>query len=116
MPHCLIECSKSVSLKIEPKILLQAVHETVEGCGIFSRNSAKTRILFFENYIVKNANDDFIHITITLLPGRTDEQKKSLSLELVSYLHELLPGIDSISVVFHEIDTATHSNIASVTK
>lgn len=116
MPHCIIECSNNISLMMEPKTLLLTVHRIVEKCGICSPNSVKSRVFVAENYIVNNTNDDFIHITITLLPGRTDEQKKILSTELVSCLHISLPSIQSISVIFYEIDVATHSNIAAITK
>ncbi|WP_394147901.1 5-carboxymethyl-2-hydroxymuconate Delta-isomerase [Shewanella atlantica] len=79
MPHCIIEYSAPLADKIDIKHLIQRVHHGAIDAELFERSAIKTRAIRCEDYQVgDNHLGSFIHITIKIMPGRTDEQKNHL--------------------------------------
>jgi len=79
MPHCIIEYSAPLAQSVDIKQLVQLVHHGAINSGLFERSAIKTRAIRCDEYQVgDNHLGSFIHITIKIMPGRTDDQKSHL--------------------------------------
>lgn len=89
MPHCIVEYSKN----LEPSSvtqLIDAVQHVIESSDLFQAVDVRSRGQSFEHYRLGADKESFIHITIKLLSGRSDEQKAKLTQQVIQAL-QLLP-------------------------
>lgn len=110
MPHCLVEGSRTLANLIEPADLVRLVHDTAAASDLFKPGEVKVRLSLYEHFCVGGEQTDFIHLIFYILAGRTDEQKKHLSMLLVRALLQRLPSVEAISVDVRDIDRAAFSN------
>ena len=101
MPHCLIEGSQSLTQLIAPAELLGVVEDAAAATGLFLPGEVKLRLSLCEYFSVGGSQEDFVHLIFYILAGRTDEQKRLLSRQIVRALVERLraegwtPGVAS---------------------
>ncbi|GAC1569790.1 MAG: hypothetical protein NVS3B3_24170 [Aquirhabdus sp.] len=114
MPHCVIECPSQLSELINLNVLAKAVHDAAESTGLFVKGDVKSRVVISNNYVVGGKVDNYVHVISHILSGRTVEQKKLLSNEIVKCLCELLPNVEMLSVEVRDIEKETYSNRRSV--
>ena len=113
MPHFIIDCSKGVTEKLATNQLIQEVYECAISSNLFAKeglNGIKVRVNSFEHYTVVNSQDDFIHVFAHIMEGRTTEQKRDLSKQIVDRLTTLFPSINNISMNVYEFEKATYVN------
>lgn len=110
MPHCLIEGSRALEKVLDPKELVALVHEAAMGSELFKPGEVKVRLSLYDHYSVGGSQSDFIHVIFYLLAGRTDEQKKALSMAVVGALVERLPDVESVSMDVRDIRREAFSN------
>lgn len=110
MPHCLVEGSRTLQDLLEPAELVRLVHDTAAASALFKPGEVKVRLSLYDHYCVGGEQADFIHLVFYILVGRTDEQKKHLSMMLVRALLQRLPGVEAISVDVRDIARETFSN------
>jgi 5-carboxymethyl-2-hydroxymuconate isomerase len=110
MPHCLIEASNTVLALVEPADLMQRVHDSIVATGICMPAEIKVRVQLYEHYRVAGEQADFVHVTASLLDGRTAAQKKQLSMSVVGALLARLPAVQAISVDVRDMQRETFSN------
>jgi len=109
MPHCLIEYAKTISTKVTPEQLIDSVYLGTLNSGLFSANDIKTRIIPFDYFTSGVIKQNFIHVTLKILNGRTLEQQKGLSQSVLDELN-LLPLSDiSLTVEVVEIQKSCYS-------
>ncbi|WP_018996043.1 5-carboxymethyl-2-hydroxymuconate Delta-isomerase [Hirschia maritima] len=89
MPNCTIEYSASLENKLDPNQLVENVQEHTIASGLFSPETVKTRAIAYNYHTAHDGNPHFIHITASILPGRTDKQKKQLAETIISGLQKL---------------------------
>lgn len=91
MPHIILECSNNVNhacLKdVLPKIhdyLVEALPTKLESC--------KSRVVLYKDYLIADGHHDlaFVHITIKILAGRSEELLQSISQNVLKMLEEFL--------------------------
>ena len=82
MPHCIIEYTRGVENEIKISKLVDVAYEGVVNSGIFNSNAIKVRAIPFEFYKSGLKPNDYIHIKLRILSGRTIEQKKENKKEL----------------------------------
>ena len=116
MPHCIIECSSKLSDLISFDVLVREVHDITESSNLFSKGAVKARIALSNYYIVGGDTDNFINVIVNIFPGRTIQQRKSLSMGITDRLCNILPTVKAISVEVREIEKNTHSNRLSIEK
>ncbi|HWV11177.1 MAG TPA: 5-carboxymethyl-2-hydroxymuconate isomerase [Pseudomonas sp.] len=114
MPHCLVEGSRALANLIEPAELVRLVHDTAAASDLFKPGEVKVRLSLYEHGCVGGEQKDFIHLIFYVLAGRTDEQKKHLSMLLVRALAQRLASVEAISVDIRDIDRAAFSNKRSL--
>ena len=114
MPHAVIEYSGNLTYDfIEHDIdLVDIVHGLMMNSELFDLNAIKTRSICMDNWMVGEKGQDgtFVHVTVSLLTGRTVEQRQKLSDDMIAALGEYLPKdiIDQITVEIREMDKETY--------
>jgi 5-carboxymethyl-2-hydroxymuconate isomerase len=110
MPHCVLDCSRTIERHADVTELIKVVHDAAATTGLFGPNDVKVRVNLFDHYTVGGTQNDFIHVTASILSGRSVEQRKDLSARIVRALKELLPAVPIISIDVREIERATYHN------
>jgi 5-carboxymethyl-2-hydroxymuconate isomerase len=110
MPHCILDCSRSIENHAKWDEILKVVHDAADATGLFGKGDIKVRINLFDHYTVGVNRCDFVHTIAYLLAGRTEAQRKDLSSRVVKALKALLPGVPVISMDVREINRATYNN------
>ena len=104
MPHCIIEYSRELESNISIRDLVSAVHRGAEASGLFAREDIKTRAAPYLHYQVAESSGTFVHITLRILSGRTQEQKLGLSQAVHKAALSILPSVNSVSVEVQDIN------------
>ncbi|MEF1290465.1 5-carboxymethyl-2-hydroxymuconate Delta-isomerase [Vibrio sp. M260118] len=106
MPNLVMEYSSSVDDRVNIQGLLEDLHQVALTCGLFDIGSVKSRSLRSHNWLVGEAGDsvDFIHINFELLDGRTAEQKRELSRQLMAVLQQQAGHVHSLTVNVRDMD------------
>ncbi|MGF1742846.1 5-carboxymethyl-2-hydroxymuconate Delta-isomerase [Vibrio profundum] len=113
MPNLILEYSNSVDERVNVQGLLEDLHQEVLSCGLFEKSSVKSRAIRYHNWLVGEHNDsqDFIHLRIELLEGRSIEQKTDLSQRLINALAELASHVHSLTVDVREMEKASFQRV-----
>jgi 5-carboxymethyl-2-hydroxymuconate isomerase len=114
MPHCVIECPASIEDKVNLDVLVRVVHDAADATRLFSAGDVKSRLMLYRHDLVGGIKDDYVHVTVALLSGRSISQKKSLSDAVARSICDLLPTVHFISVDVRDICAETYSNRASL--
>ncbi|CUH63628.1 5-carboxymethyl-2-hydroxymuconate isomerase [Thalassovita gelatinovora] len=102
MPHVVIEYY--VADGFERAAVLEAALETASQSGVMQREDIKVRLLPSEAILFGDGRQSFIHLTISLLAGRSSEAKLALAQAMTARLRTLCPGIDAISADIRDMD------------
>ncbi|GAA5141463.1 5-carboxymethyl-2-hydroxymuconate isomerase [Thalassotalea piscium] len=79
MPHCIIEYAQPIEVLVSPEALIHAVYVGALNSQLFEAEDIKTRIIPFNHYSSGIIKQNFIHISLKILSGRTFQQRKVLS-------------------------------------
>ena len=87
MPHLVIGYSRNIHNLSQEK-LLKHVNQHLLETGLFAAQDLKSRIHKDEVFVIGNNDDSqaYIHAQLSVLSGRTDEQKQQLSQVLLQAL------------------------------
>jgi len=108
MPHIVTEYSDNLTNDIRESELLKKLHKAVVESGLFSPDAVKARSISYNDYILPDGTNNFIHITISILAGRTVEQRLALSKSAYQIAAEAIPSAQKISVNIHEMNKETY--------
>ena len=111
MPHCIVEYSKGITQSLDINKLVELVHQTTFDSGLFEIDDIKTRAVQYDHYMVGYGHSESIHVVIKVMPGRSIDVRKTLSLSIAQVLSELTLPATSITVQIEEIDKTTYSKI-----
>ncbi|MCJ8319284.1 MAG: 5-carboxymethyl-2-hydroxymuconate Delta-isomerase [Colwellia sp.] len=109
MPHCLIEYAKTLTTEVSPEQLIESVYLGTLNSGLFSGDDIKTRIIPFDHFTSGTIKQNFIHVTLKILNGRSIEQQKGLSQAVLDELNRLPLTDISLTVEVVEIQKACYS-------
>lgn len=106
MPNLVLEYSSSVEERVNVAGLLEDLHQAAINSGLFDVDSVKSRALRYHQWLIGEESDtlDFIHINFELLDGRTAEQKRELSRQLIEVLRQQAGHIHSLTVNVRDMD------------
>jgi 5-carboxymethyl-2-hydroxymuconate isomerase len=110
MPHFIIDCSENIIQIKSPQEIIQKVYDTAEATNLFDKGDIKVRITPYKHFNIGNSKDDFIHVFTNIMEGRTDFQKKNLSVSIVTELEYMFPNIPIISINIRDLDKASYCN------
>ncbi|GHF27843.1 hypothetical protein GCM10017044_23740 [Kordiimonas sediminis] len=83
MPHIIIEYSADIEKSESAQKLMQTAHDVAMESGQFGEADIKVRTLRFDQALVGGKPDSFLHVTVQLLDGRTDDVKKALTMAMI---------------------------------
>jgi len=116
MPNLVLEYSNSVEERVNVQGLLADLHRVVLNSGLFEINAVKSRTLRGHYWSIGDLDDseDFIHINFELLAGRTAEQKRELSQQLMDVLVSQASHVYSLTVDIRDMDRDGFSKVIRV--
>jgi 5-carboxymethyl-2-hydroxymuconate isomerase len=78
VPHIVIECSDNVRTRTDLADLLESVHATALGTGVFPEGGIRTRIAERRDYRIADSDpaNAFVHVTLRIGSGRDAETKR----------------------------------------
>jgi 5-carboxymethyl-2-hydroxymuconate isomerase len=107
MPHIVIEYSKV--LHEIASLVMYDVHHHVTQCGLFSPQAVKARTLVYEQELLPEGAQNFMHITISILSGRTEVERSELSAAVFKKIRDEYADVDRLSVDIAEMNKITYS-------
>ena len=115
MPHLIIDYSDNLGSSIQELKILEALHDVMLNCGLFSPDAVKSRSYNAQDFLVgtKGNSGSFLHVSVAILSGRTVEQKQTLSQALINILQEKLIDVDSLTVEIRELDRETYKKVTA---
>ena len=109
MPHCIIEHSSTINAEqLNSKVFLGALNsELFEADG----RDIKVRSIAYENYQTGTEREDFIHVTVRILSGRSETDKEILSETVMTQLLSLSLSSASITVEVVDMDRNSYAKV-----
>lgn len=106
MPHCIIEHSS----RLDSHWLMGAVQERMLASGLFGADGRdiKVRSLAYERFTLGSGLSDFVHVTIKMLSGRSEAQKKDLAAAVMEGLRGLALADVEITVEIQDTDRGSY--------
>lgn len=98
MPHFIIEHGAALNNEDDRQAAMQIVASAGADCGFILREDIKVRIYESTSFLHLDGRENFLHLTIRMLAGRTIEQKTTLSKLARTGLSERFPQVQSVSV------------------
>ena len=108
MPHFVIEYSKPVGPAPDISRMMHMLCDTAVATGIMERENIKLRAIPYDQFQLNDGSESFIHLTISLLDGRTSEQKEELAIACRAAMVEICPQVDAISVDIRDMDSVAY--------
>lgn len=102
MPHVVIEYFSPEGL--DRDAVLRVALDTAAASGIMQRTDIKVRLLPSEAILFGDGRRSFLHLTISMLAGRTTAAKLALSEAMTDALRAACPDIDAISADIRDMD------------
>ncbi|EGQ7936216.1 5-carboxymethyl-2-hydroxymuconate Delta-isomerase [Vibrio vulnificus] len=115
MPNLVLEYSNSVEERVNIPGLLEDLHHIAIKSGLFDAPSVKSRTLRCHYWLIGEEGDsvDFIHVSFDLLSGRTEEQKRELSRQLMTALQETASHVRSLTVNIRDMDKDSFQKVVN---
>ena len=108
MAHFVIEHSNAFHESSDVIHAMETVFDVGSESGIIFGDDIKVRAIPFEHFLFGNHMNCFIHVTVSMLTGRTDSQKERLSIALRSALDEQFPKVQSISIDVRDMNPVAY--------
>ncbi|MFO6425471.1 5-carboxymethyl-2-hydroxymuconate Delta-isomerase [Motilimonas sp. KMU-193] len=111
MPHLVMEYAQELETSHDIASLLNAVHDAAKGSGYFTSSAIKSRAQPYPYYRIGDLGSEgmFIHLTVSLLKGRSSKEKYQLSQLLCRTLTESVDFVGSVSVDVRDLDEEVYS-------
>jgi len=106
VPNLIMEYADPVAERVNVPGLLEDLHQILLSCGLFEPDSIKSRCYPCHTWLVGAEGDlnTFIHIELSMLSGRSSEQKRDLSRSLITVLEQHASTINSLTVDIRDMD------------
>ena len=114
VPHQIIEYSSNLEDRINITRLVDILHTAAVGLEVLPRAGVRTRAVRRDLYKIADGHveNTFVHVTLRLAAGRSDEAKASVGEQLFTTLKEHIEPSDhsfpvAVSLEIQEIDPVT---------
>lgn len=112
MPHVIIEYSDTLESQVSRKELLNTAHQAVEASGLFNAHDIRSRTQSFDHFRLGANKHHFLHVTVKLMRGRTDEQKNQLTTGVATALQGLAMNDVLISCECVDVHNESYQRIS----
>jgi len=96
LPHFILEYTDNLKKDIDIKQLLKTIHSAIlEFPNLLPISGLRSRAIEVNNYMIADGTEDdaFIHATLKLGKGRTEDQKKAIGNKIFQVMKEYLTPI-----------------------
>ena len=111
MPHFIIEHGNALATEVEIQSAMQTVADCVQTYDFMEAKNVKVRLLPFTHFLALDGRSSFIHITVRILEGRTDEMKTQISTSLRDAFDQAFEKVESISVDIVDMNATCYKKI-----
>ena len=95
MPHIIIEHTKDIAEAVNTHDLNKKLHVCLAAQETVKLESVKTRAIPVENAVVGDGSiEDFVHITVLLLEGRSKELKATMAQNIFNEAQSMLKDVN----------------------
>lgn len=108
MPHFVIEYSREITKAVDIHQLMDIVFSAASESGVMQADDIKVRAMPYDYYRLQKQGDTFVHITVSLLDGRSDQQKERVSLLVREALSQFMPEVTSISIDVRDMNAIAY--------
>jgi len=108
MPHCIIEYSSGIADQVSISDLVEAAYRGALSSGLFPEYDIKTRAFACQHHQAGSTQDSFVHVTVRLLSGRSDEQKATLSERVLAQIEPILATVANVGVEICDMDPGSY--------
>jgi len=112
MPHIVIEYAAPLEQEVDIQALVEAAFAGAEASTLFDPAAIKARAHAVDAYWTGGDKQPFVHITVKLLPGRTNAQKKALSASVFDAVAAMLKPDIALSVEVNDLDADVYTKRA----
>lgn len=98
MPHCIIEHAEH----LDSQVLINSVYQGALASNLFEPEQIKSRAISYSHYQTAGRQKAFVHVTLKILSGRTEQQKSQLSGLVFEQLKSL--GLTDLSLTVEVVD------------
>ncbi|MGY8873142.1 MAG: 5-carboxymethyl-2-hydroxymuconate Delta-isomerase [Pseudomonadales bacterium] len=109
MPHCIIEYSEGLEASTDPTHLINAVFQGALSSTLFTESDIKTRALCYKHYQTGSKQEEFVHVSLKILSGRTIEQRHNLSETVLKGLQTLELSDVSLTVEVCNMEKSSYA-------
>lgn len=111
MPHIVVEYSTNLEEGVDIRRLVDDLHQTMVGSGLFELSAIRTRAMPRNVYRIADGNPEniFIHVIARIRQGRSVDERKKLGTALLDTVKRALDTMPAakpvaLGVEIHEID------------
>ena len=108
MPHFVVEYARSLEESIDLPRVMTTILEVAGDSGIMDPADLKVRAAPYDHYLLAGRPDPFIHITVSMLEGRSDSQKEDLAIQLRTALAGYLVELPSLSIDIRDMNPTAY--------
>ncbi len=115
MPHLILEYSENLEGELDIAAMVRAIHAAGCSCPTVATSALKTRAVAYRHQVCADGDPAyrFVALTMRLLDGRSDAQKKEIGDILYGALQQATAGVDrsagfALSLELAEMDGATY--------
>lgn len=111
MPHCIVEHSSDLN----SNLFLEPVLKGCIASSVFAgkEENIKLRAVPYEHFLLNDGSERFVHVSLKILSGRTDEQKALLSQAVLAQLQTLNLSQCVISVEVEDLHLPSYAKYSS---
>ena len=113
MPHCVIEYASTLKSRLDISQLMIEVYQGALASTLFEPEQIKVRVLDYEHYYQPQNNLEFIHITVSILSGRNDEQKQFLASQILKHVKAQISEQISTTIDIRDLNSACYRKYVS---
>lgn len=98
MPHIIVEYPEQMDKDIQVDVMLNTIHHSIAGSGLFKADQIKTRAYAFRAFTNAGGSEPYIHIQARIKSGRDVANKKQLGEVILKGLSVLAISASVITV------------------
>jgi len=106
--HIVLEHSADLLAAADARALMRALHETAAAAKLMNAADIKVRLQSYDNYLIGGGVQPFAHLMASMLEGRSDEVKLTLSKSLLADLCAFFPEVERLSVEIRDMHDASY--------
>jgi len=108
LPHFVIEYSRDVEENYDIAKVMQIAFDSGVESGVMQAVDIKVRARPYDHYRMLNDSDSFLHVSVFMLAGRTNDQKEHVALILRENLQSYLVDVSSVSIDIRDMNTQAY--------